>query len=142
LGTAAEADALDDGSCTIEASPRVDSWVAYFGTFDMRLEAPYSVPTRRVVDAFLGAGDAGLASPITHVDADDPPALIVHGSDDIVLQVGQARAMVSALRAVAAPVTYIELEGVGHGFGLLTRAPEKRPVTCTLLTHLGVLRSE
>gem|GEM_PF-1670446 len=142
LGTAADADALDDGSCTIDASPRVDSWVAYFGAFDMRPEAPYSVPTRRVVDAFLGGGDAALASPITHVDAADPPGLVVHGTDDIVLQAGQARAMVSALRAVASPVTYIELEGAGHGFGLLTRAPEKRAATCTLLTHLGVLPSE
>ena len=49
--------------------------------------------------------------------------LVVHGSDDSLIPVGEARAFVDRLRSVsAATVGYVELPGVGHGFDLIDGA--------------------
>jgi acetyl esterase/lipase len=48
---------------------------------------------------------------------------VVHGSRDSLIPVGEARAFVHKLRSVsAAPVGYVELPGVGHGFDLTDAA--------------------
>ena len=57
------------------------------------------------------------ASPITRVHAAAPPFLVVHGTNDNLADVGQARAFVPALRAVSAePVYYAELPAATHAF--------------------------
>jgi acetyl esterase/lipase len=57
------------------------------------------------------------ASPMNHVGADAPPALVIHGSLDTLVPVTEARAFVAALRAVSnQPVAYAELRGAHHGF--------------------------
>jgi acetyl esterase/lipase len=60
------------------------------------------------------------ASPVDRVHEAAPPFLVVHGSRDSLIPVGEARAFVKRLRSVsAAPVGYAELPGVGHGFDLI-----------------------
>ena len=57
------------------------------------------------------------ASPLTRVNADAPPFLVIHGSTDSLVEVAQARAFVEALRAVSRqPVAYAELPGTQHAF--------------------------
>ena len=59
------------------------------------------------------------ASPVDRVHTAAPPFLVVHGSRDSLIPVGEARAFVDKLRSVSvAPVGYAELPGVGHGFDL------------------------
>jgi len=59
------------------------------------------------------------ASPITHVHADAPPMLFVHGTHDALARVEDARLMVRALAAVAtAPVAYAEVPGAQHAFDI------------------------
>jgi acetyl esterase/lipase len=54
------------------------------------------------------------------VHSSAPPFLAVHGSNDGLIPVGEARAFVDRLRSVSeASVCYIELPGVGHGFDLV-----------------------
>jgi acetyl esterase/lipase len=55
-----------------------------------------------------------VASPVTWVSADDPPFLVVHGTVDK-LPIAQAEGMVAALKKVNVPVTFIRMEGGGHG---------------------------
>jgi acetyl esterase/lipase len=60
------------------------------------------------------------ASPMDRVHSFAPPFLVVHGSHDSLIPVGEARSFVDRLRSVsAAAVAYVELPGVGHGFDLV-----------------------
>jgi acetyl esterase/lipase len=59
------------------------------------------------------------ASPIQRINPDAPPFLVIHGSGDKVIPVGQARSFVEKLRSVSrSVVSYVELPGAGHGFDL------------------------
>ena len=63
------------------------------------------------------------ASPVDRVHKAAPPFLVVHGSRDSLIPVGEARAFVHKLRSVsAATVGYAELPGVGRGFDLTDAA--------------------
>jgi acetyl esterase/lipase len=65
------------------------------------------------------------ACPITHVLPDAPPMFVLHGTNDTLVPVEQARTFVERLRAVSRqPVVYAELPGAQHGFELFasTRA--------------------
>ena len=57
------------------------------------------------------------ASPMHHVRADAPPALVVHGTQDMLAPVAEAREFVRMLREVSDnKVVYAELRGAGHAF--------------------------
>ena len=62
----------------------------------------------------LGLDSDRQASPLTHLDADDPPVLLIHGSDDDVVPVSQSLALTDAMEALRIPVEYIELDGDAH----------------------------
>jgi len=57
------------------------------------------------------------ASPIEHVTADDAPHLIVHGSEDPMVPYPQSVDYEKRLEAAGVPVTFITVEGGGHGKG-------------------------
>lgn len=60
------------------------------------------------------------ASPVTRTHTEAPPFLVVHGSRDGLIPVGEARAFVEQLRSESnSGVGYFELPGAGHGFDLL-----------------------
>ena len=60
------------------------------------------------------------ASPMARIRSDAPPFFIVHGSNDSLIPVDQARAFVERLRVVSSSVVgYLELPGTGHGFDML-----------------------
>jgi acetyl esterase/lipase len=59
---------------------------------------------------------ARQVSPITHVSADDPPTLIVHGDADKLVPISQAEAMVAKFRAVGVPAELIVKKGAAHGW--------------------------
>lgn len=55
-------------------------------------------------------------SPVTHVTADDPPTLIIHGDADSLVPYQQAELMVEKLRAVGVPVELVRRPGAAHGW--------------------------
>jgi len=57
------------------------------------------------------------ASPITHVTADAPPFLIVHGANDRVVPHTQSEALAAALHTAGAPVRFELLPDMDHVFG-------------------------
>lgn len=60
-----------------------------------------------------------LASPQALVSADDPPFFILHGSNDTLVPVEEARRFVNKLRAASnSPVVYAELPGAQHAFDI------------------------
>ncbi|NNC88579.1 MAG: alpha/beta hydrolase [Akkermansiaceae bacterium] len=72
--------------------------------------------------AFLAGPEDGLeerirlASPISHVREDAPPFLLVHGTKDSTVKVEHSDKFAAALKAAGAKdVTYLRIEGAGHG---------------------------
>ncbi|MBI3214859.1 MAG: alpha/beta hydrolase [Mycobacterium sp.] len=59
------------------------------------------------------------ASPIHRVHPEAPPFFVLHGQNDSIIPVGEARDFVAALRAVSqAPVAYAEIPGAQHAFDI------------------------
>lgn len=57
------------------------------------------------------------ASPMSWVGPDAPPFMVVHGQNDSLVPVAQARSFVTMLREESkAPVVYVELPGTQHAF--------------------------
>lgn len=60
-------------------------------------------------------------SPITHVSADDPPTLIIHGDADKVVPVQQAQIMIQKLKEANVPAELVDRPGQGHGWPTLLK---------------------
>jgi len=58
---------------------------------------------------------ADLVSPITHVDANDPPMFVSHGMVDTTVPFHQSERIVTALQAASVEVEWIPSVGAGHG---------------------------
>lgn len=56
------------------------------------------------------------ASPVSYIDAKDPPFLLIHGNDDKVVPVAQSQQAEAAFRAAGVPVETIYIPGVDHSF--------------------------
>lgn len=79
-------------------------------------------------DEFMSGGPHAEASPLTHVDGDDPPVLLIHGEADEVVPVGQARTLAASLREHEVEVEYVEIAGGGHDFdAVLNHDPNELP---------------
>jgi dipeptidyl aminopeptidase/acylaminoacyl peptidase len=88
----------------------------------------------RAVTLFLGGTPAALpdryeaASPLRHVTADDPPMLLIHGDDDLLVPPDQSQSLASTLESAGVPHRLILVPGARHGFdfqvGSLDLLPE------------------
>jgi acetyl esterase/lipase len=100
-------------------SSRVSSVVALAGHFDLTIPYPQQFD-RDSVTALLGGTVEEVpdaysdASPVTWVDADASPFLIIHGGADDMNPPVQARTMVDALHGAAIDVIYAELARGDH----------------------------
>jgi len=93
-----------------DQSSRVRAVVSFYGPTDLRgTRNPTAL-------AFLGPepGADALASPMTHLDASDPPTLLLHGTVDNVLPVEQSDLLAARLRELRVPYAYARLPGWGH----------------------------
>jgi acetyl esterase/lipase len=64
-----------------------------------------------------------IASPIAHVSADAPPFFVLHGRNDSLVPVEQARAFTARLREVSRqPVAYAEMPFAQHAFDIFGSA--------------------
>lgn len=110
-----------------EADTSVSACVPFYGVYDLAgiTESRAAIDMR---DRFLGPRVFGKdprtdpdefvrASPLAHVAAHTPDFFVIHGRNDTVVSVNQARAFVAALRDRSdASVTYAELPGAQHAF--------------------------
>jgi len=102
----------------------VQGCVPYYGVYDLEGETgtrAHKVRHRtlmtRLVMKTKEAEPFRLASPIARVNADAPPFLVIHGRNDTLVPVQEARLLVSRLRSMSAqPVLYLELPGTEHAF--------------------------
>jgi acetyl esterase/lipase len=65
------------------------------------------------------------ASPVSHVDKNDPPVLLVHGSLDGSVSVQNSDALSKKLEEVGVPYTFDRVEGWSHGMDLFSPIGER-----------------
>ncbi|EME17573.1 alpha/beta hydrolase [Rhodococcus triatomae] len=118
--------ALQPGFEDVDTS--VQACVPFYGAYDftgesgipavrMRVESKL---TRMVLGKDAVFPDSYLAaSPLSRLHADAPPFLVIHGTNDSLIPVAEARDFVGRLRAVSSsPVAYAELRGAQHAFDI------------------------
>jgi len=97
--------------------------VTWYGVFDFdALVASRPGGADDAAVRLMGCKDActpeqlAIASPVTYIDAKDPPFLLIHGDDDKVVPVGQSHLAEARMRAAGVPVEAIYIPGVDHSF--------------------------
>ncbi len=123
---------FEDADTTVQAA------VPFYGVYDMAGITGGAAVWMR--DRFLGPrvffSDPSKdltpfekASPLLRVNADAPPFYVIHGVNDSLVPVVQARRFVAALRAVShEPVAYTELAGTQHAFDVFPSARSQNSV--------------
>lgn len=114
-----------DGSGT---SGRVQAAVCVSGVYDFLMEERGSFPNAEddpAVVRFLGGLPrqhpelARRASPLSHLSADDPPLLVIHGELDRRIDAEQARRFDRVSKALGRADRVVLLPGAGHGRDVL-----------------------
>lgn len=97
--------------------------VTWYGVFDFgALTAQRTGGSDDAAERLMGctgrcsAETYALASPVTYIDAKDPPFLLIHGTEDKVVPASQSRLGEARLRASGVPVEVIYIAGVDHSF--------------------------
>jgi acetyl esterase/lipase len=124
--------ALSCGVTTFDPAPAeagsecVQAAVTWYGVFDF---AP--MLARSAASPSLGAAENALlrctpvtcteaaikaVSPITYIDAKDPPFLLIHGETDAVVPVAQSRDAEARMKAVGMSVESLYVAGAGHSW--------------------------
>jgi acetyl esterase/lipase len=111
-----------------EADTSVAAAVPLYGVYDFTNRHGVANPgldtllARRVFKTKLADDRAAweLASPMSQVHADAPPFFVLHGTNDTLVPVEQAREFVAMLRAVSRePAVFAELPRAQHAFDIL-----------------------
>jgi len=116
VGLAPEYEAFQPTEFEPETTASVDAIVGYSGPYDFT--APEAEGSELIANFFgEDASDETLAegSPVTHVDGDDPAALLLHGTDDGTVPYRSTTVLAEALRSEGVPVDVFTGEGAGHG---------------------------
>jgi acetyl esterase/lipase len=126
-------------------SSRVSLVVDFNGVSDLD-ELGKNAPLRNAIQKFLGPPykeNPALyvkASPITHLDAKDPPFLFLHGTADTTVPFEQSVAMMTKLRDLGIDTALYEAKGAKHAF--FNKPPHFRPtlkrMEAFLDKHFGV----
>ena len=116
LGTSSDIKALDGDNGSPGVSSRVACVVDYCGPSQMTVfKHPAVMQLFGSPEAHKAHSEA--ASPAAHVTKDDPPILIVHGTKDGTVPISQAELFHEKLNKAGVDVTFIKIEGGGHGIG-------------------------
>lgn len=99
----------------------VQAAVGWYGVYDFATMPQAAIPRaeNQYLDCAKGSCPAdrvAAASPAAHVDPKDPPMLLIHGTDDQTVPVGQSRELAAKLEAAKVPVTLEIIPGVGHSW--------------------------
>ncbi len=128
------ADGLDPAGPYGEFSCAVQCAVDLYGPADLlaRGEAKWLGRTRAEAPELYRA-----ASPTTYVDASDPPILILHGTADKTVALGQSELFAAALKQAGAPHELVVIEGAPHTFHLQPKQRDLRSLVLGFFdTHL------
>jgi len=120
-------------------SSSIQAIVSYYGASDLRTilaqSTPFGLNMRRpALERLLGALPdqvpelAALASPVSHVDAQDPPLMLLHGDHDPQMPINQAHELQGAYEKLGLDVTFVVVHGAGHGGAVFYSPSYLKPV--------------
>lgn len=122
LGTSGDEAALEgDLGKHQKTSSRVQCVVDLFGPTDLVKLSRSSDPPHGAVARLLGGVVrenrelAHAASPITYVSRDDPPFLLIHGTQDTIVPYDQSELLQDALATAGVDSLLLRVEGGSHG---------------------------
>lgn len=113
------------GTC-LDQSSKVQAIIDLFGptnlTTILNQSTPHGLSVRKpALDLLLGAQPedapelAKLASPVEHVDAADPPLLIIHGDQDPQVPINQSHELAGKYKQFGRPFEFEVINGGEHG---------------------------
>lgn len=83
--------------------------------------------------------DWPASQPVNFADGDEPPFLLLHGSDDRIVWALNSERLKSRLDAGGSPARYVPIDGTGHiGILLSLRRKEASPALAETLRFLGL----
>ena len=94
-------------------SNRMAAVVAYYPPVDVR---GFRGPSERFPALDFPEEDGERISPILQVSADDPPTLLIHGTDDGTVPLSHSERVHAAFKEARVETELIIMEGAGHGF--------------------------
>lgn len=123
VGTSGDVEELEGDGGNADQSSRVTCAVDCFGPSDFLSIMEHRGGEGRGEYGYIGGPFdehedlARLASPRWHVTEDDPPFLIMHGTEDPVVPFAQSEELNEALSEAGVDVTFVPVEGAQHGWG-------------------------
>jgi len=107
-------------------SSDVQGIISFYGAANLTTildqSTPHGLKVRvPALDLLLGGQPAAvpalarLASPVRHVDQQDPPLLLFHGDQDPQMPINQSHELYGAYQKVKAPVEFVVVYGAAHG---------------------------
>ncbi|CAN5574890.1 hypothetical protein BH10ACT7_BH10ACT7_31700 [soil metagenome] len=125
------------GSGSLTAGTRVGAVVDFSGPTDIRepihttdsYNQDFTVVQLQYVgcSSYVACPTAAAASPITQVDATDPPFFVAHSTEDFI-PISQSQDFVSALRDMGVDTTFITVDGTLHSIAMLDDAMRQRVI--------------
>ena len=110
----------------LDQSSAIGAIVSFYGAANLntilKQSTPHGLSVRvPALELLLGAVPekvpdiAALASPVSHVDAADPPLLLLHGDRDPQMPINQSHELHGAFLKVGAASTFTVVHGAAHG---------------------------
>lgn len=129
-------------------SSAVQAVVSWFGASNLATILPQSTPfglgvREPALRLLLGGlpdevpALTRLASPVTHVDARDPPAILLHGNQDRQMPVNQTLELDAAYRRAGVAVEMVVIDGAGHGGDVYHQGEPAERVVAFLRRTIG-----
>ncbi|MBX3444480.1 MAG: alpha/beta hydrolase [Planctomyces sp.] len=125
IGYSADVPELDGDGGSPGVSSRVQAVVNIYGPCDLTTDfVRENAAAKNLCRGFFGGEVDELlsvyqqASPITHLTADDPPTLILHGTTDDVVPIDQSDILSARLQELEIPYVYDRLPGWPHTMDL------------------------
>lgn len=88
----------------------------YKAPFDFKVFDAKTRTYERITDEAKIVEIGRVISPITHVTADDPPSLIIHGDKDLLVPIQQAEIFVTKMKEVGAVAELVVRKDAVHGW--------------------------
>lgn len=116
--------ALDPASASDGCVQAAVTWYGVYDFAGMTATPDGNAAGARLLgcDRVCPADRIRAVSPVTYIDAKDPPFLLIHGDEDKTVPVAQSHLGEAALRKAGVPVEAIYIPGVDHSF--IGRTPE------------------
>jgi dipeptidyl aminopeptidase/acylaminoacyl peptidase len=119
------------GKALIRATDHAKPFRAAFDYRELDKESNLWVP---VTDPARLLEITRAISPITHVTADDPPTLVIHGAADNLVPLQQSETLVEKLKGAGVEAKLVVKPGAGHGW--LTMAQDMKTFADWFDAHL------